>query len=97
MTFLPVPKMTLKVYISRRVLRFQFPVNLAVSHVTKWLSGALVWQYEIHKFMKIYTLWRTFKRPLGKETFQKISLVELVTKILVHLDMILIKPTKGRV
>ena len=39
-----VPKITQKVYISYRVFGFQSCVNLAVSHITKWLSSALVWQ-----------------------------------------------------
>ena len=39
-----VPKITQKVYISYRVLGFQSCVNLAVSHITKWLSSALAWQ-----------------------------------------------------
>ena len=39
-----VPKITQKVYISYRVLGFQSLVNLAVNHMTKWLSSALVWQ-----------------------------------------------------
>ena len=32
----------------------------------------------IRKIMKIYTLWRTFKRPLGNETFQKTDVFSLI-------------------
>ena len=64
---LPVPKITLKVYRS-----YSFGISISrQSHsescdkmAVKCISVAV-----IRKFMKIYTLWRTFKRPLGNETF----------------------------
>ena len=43
MTSLTVPKITKKMYVSYRVLGFQSHINLTVSHVTKWLSRALMW------------------------------------------------------